>query len=224
MAQIVRNTTLSKNDFREGVYVCPVAAICNHFICLHSSPWIHPYIGYVSVTENESWNGIETAVELHRCSENSCLLCVMKIIDKTIDVGTGYLIRVLISRFWRGIPSSRMWRRMAHVRTDILEERIASIIKVEKLCELWTALAVTSNLHQMQNSTIVGPFSCVPVFYLRNVGDPIFSVHVFIFIVTEHNVLLLWIGSPDRPPDQQESVTDLCGLWISKVPTNRTQL
>jgi hypothetical protein len=34
---------------------------------------------------------------------------------------------------------------MALVRTDILEENIASIIRMERISELGTALAVTSN-------------------------------------------------------------------------------
>jgi hypothetical protein len=38
-----------------------------------------------------------------------------------------------------------MLRRVAHVRTDISEERIASIIKVKIIGELGTTLAVTSD-------------------------------------------------------------------------------
>jgi hypothetical protein len=34
---------------------------------------------------------------------------------------------------------------MAHVGTDVLEEHVASIIKVEKIRELGTTLAVTNN-------------------------------------------------------------------------------
>jgi hypothetical protein len=40
------------------------------------------------------------------------------------------------------MPSSGIVRRIALVRTDILEERIASIIKVTRIGELGTALAV----------------------------------------------------------------------------------
>jgi hypothetical protein len=41
--------------------------------------------------------------------------------------------------------SSGMLRRVALVRTDVSGERSASIIRVAKICELGTTLAVTSN-------------------------------------------------------------------------------
>jgi hypothetical protein len=41
--------------------------------------------------------------------------------------------------------SSGMLRRVALVRTDVSEERIASFIRVTRICELETTLAVTSN-------------------------------------------------------------------------------
>jgi hypothetical protein len=43
------------------------------------------------------------------------------------------------------MSSSGMWRRVALVRTDVLEESIGSIIKVERIREQGTALAVASN-------------------------------------------------------------------------------
>jgi hypothetical protein len=43
------------------------------------------------------------------------------------------------------MPSYGMLRRVALVRTDIAEERIASIIRVTRISELGTTLAVTSN-------------------------------------------------------------------------------
>jgi hypothetical protein len=39
-----------------------------------------------------------------------------------------------------------MLRRVTLVRTDVLEERIVSIIRTTKIAELQTALAVNSNL------------------------------------------------------------------------------
>jgi hypothetical protein len=45
-----------------------------------------------------------------------------------------------------------MLRRLAPVRTDISEERIASIIKVTRIGELGTALAVTSNRRKLRFS------------------------------------------------------------------------
>jgi hypothetical protein len=43
------------------------------------------------------------------------------------------------------MPSSGMLRLVALVRTDVSEERIASIIRVTRIGELGTTLAVTSN-------------------------------------------------------------------------------
>jgi hypothetical protein len=41
--------------------------------------------------------------------------------------------------------SSEVWRCVAIVRINVSEEYIASIIKVERITELGTLLAVTSN-------------------------------------------------------------------------------
>jgi hypothetical protein len=43
------------------------------------------------------------------------------------------------------MPSSGMLRRLAFVRTDVSEECIASIFRMEIMGELGTKLAVTSN-------------------------------------------------------------------------------
>jgi hypothetical protein len=43
------------------------------------------------------------------------------------------------------MPSSGMLRRVALVKTDIWEKRIASIIRVARIGELGTTLAETSN-------------------------------------------------------------------------------
>jgi hypothetical protein len=43
------------------------------------------------------------------------------------------------------MPSSDIYHRVAIFTTDVSEELIASIIKVERISELETALAVTSN-------------------------------------------------------------------------------
>jgi hypothetical protein len=41
---------------------------------------------------------------------------------------------------------SAIWRRVALVRTDISDERIASMLGVKRISELGTALAVTGRL------------------------------------------------------------------------------
>jgi hypothetical protein len=46
-----------------------------------------------------------------------------------------------------------MLRHVALVRTDISEERTASIIRVTRIGELGTALAVTSNRHRLRRNT-----------------------------------------------------------------------
>jgi hypothetical protein len=42
------------------------------------------------------------------------------------------------------MSSSGVCRRVVHIRTDISEERVASIIRAEKISELGITLAVTS--------------------------------------------------------------------------------
>jgi hypothetical protein len=54
------------------------------------------------------------------------------------------------------MPSFGMLRRVAPVRTEVSEERIISIIRVIKIGELRTTLAVTNN-----RSTVLQPASVV---------------------------------------------------------------
>jgi thioester reductase-like protein len=49
------------------------------------------------------------------------------------------------SRLLLRMPSYGMLRRVALVRTEVSEERIASIIRVTRIGELGTTLAITSN-------------------------------------------------------------------------------
>jgi hypothetical protein len=51
------------------------------------------------------------------------------------------------------MPSSRMLRRVALVRTDVSEERVASMIRVTRISELGTTLAVTSNRRRLRISS-----------------------------------------------------------------------
>jgi hypothetical protein len=49
--------------------------------------------------------------------------------------------------------SSGMLRRVALVRTDVSEELIASFIRVTRIGELGTMLAVTGNRHMLRRNT-----------------------------------------------------------------------
>jgi hypothetical protein len=55
--------------------------------------------------------------------------------------------------------SSGMLRRVALVRTDVSEELSASVIRVTRISELGTTLAVTSNRRTLRSAK-----------FLRNVG------------------------------------------------------
>jgi hypothetical protein len=54
---------------------------------------------------------------------------------------------------------SGMLRRVTLVRTDVSEERSASIIRVTRMGELGTTLAVTSNRRKVQRNANVIPSS-----------------------------------------------------------------
>jgi hypothetical protein len=51
------------------------------------------------------------------------------------------------------MPFSGMLRRVALVRTDVSEEYSASIIRVTRICEIGTTLAVTSNRRTLIRTT-----------------------------------------------------------------------
>jgi hypothetical protein len=58
------------------------------------------------------------------------------------------------------MPSSGLLRRVALVRTDVSEELSASFIRVTKIGEVGTTLAVTSNRRKLRRNTLVfGIFS-----------------------------------------------------------------
>jgi hypothetical protein len=73
--------------------------------------------------------------------------------------------------------SSGMLRHVALVRTDVLEELSSSTIRVKRIGELGTTLAVTSNRRAMHASVASYSFtdSCHPddegAEFLRNVGS-----------------------------------------------------
>jgi hypothetical protein len=51
------------------------------------------------------------------------------------------------------MASSGMLRRVALIRIDVSEERSASIIRVTRIGELGTTLALTSNRRMLQRNT-----------------------------------------------------------------------
>jgi hypothetical protein len=53
----------------------------------------------------------------------------------------------------RGMVSSGMLHRVALVRTDVLEEPSTSFIRVTRIDELETTLAVTSNRRMLRRNT-----------------------------------------------------------------------
>jgi hypothetical protein len=55
------------------------------------------------------------------------------------------------------MASSGMLRRVALVRTDVLEELSASFIRVTRICELETTLAVTSNRRTLRRNNVLSP-------------------------------------------------------------------
>jgi hypothetical protein len=59
------------------------------------------------------------------------------------------LANAVLAWLWR-IPSSEMLRRVALVRTDVSEELIASTMRVTRIGEVGTTLAVTSNRHTLR--------------------------------------------------------------------------
>jgi hypothetical protein len=72
------------------------------------------------------------------------------------------------------MTSSGMLRRVALVRTDVLEELSASFMRVSRIGELGTKLAVTSNRRTLRRNTKFTD-SCHPdeggATFLRNVGS-----------------------------------------------------
>jgi hypothetical protein len=53
------------------------------------------------------------------------------------------------------MPSSEMLRRVTAVRADVSEECISSIIRVTRISEVGTTLAITSNRSTLPRNTIV---------------------------------------------------------------------
>jgi hypothetical protein len=65
------------------------------------------------------------------------------------------------------MASSGMLRRVALVRTDVSEELSTSFIRVTRICELGTTVAVTSSLRQLLLTATVGPSSPILVILMK---------------------------------------------------------
>jgi hypothetical protein len=69
-----------------------------------------------------------------------------------------------------------MWHRVGLVRTDVSEEFIVSIIRVTRIGELGTTLAVTSNRNTLRRNNVPGSLILVILMirgdtFPRNVGS-----------------------------------------------------
>jgi hypothetical protein len=62
-------------------------------------------------------------------------------------------LQIMLTRPARRMASSGMLRRVALVKTDVSEELSASIIRVTRIGELETTLAVTSNRRMLRRNT-----------------------------------------------------------------------
>jgi hypothetical protein len=95
------------------------------------------------------------------------------------------------------MPSSVMLQHVALVRTDISEERRASIIRVTRIGELGTTFAVTSNRRRLRRNT--KPDSC----HLDDGGATIFQKSVLRRTtrrnIPEYDILQYFIGIAVSP-------------------------
>jgi hypothetical protein len=72
------------------------------------------------------------------------------------------------------MPSSGMLRLVAIVRTNVSEERIASIIRVTRIVELGTMSALTSNQNTLRRNTV---YKCTRATRLNTAEDGILHSH-----------------------------------------------
>jgi hypothetical protein len=101
------------------------------------------------------------------CASNMCTGSIINIYKIYINYSDLRCSRLWL---WR-MPSSEMLRHVAIVRTDVSEERIAPIIRVTRIGELGTTLAVTSNIYT--GSILIR--SVLPLLVIANIpSSPIF--------------------------------------------------
>jgi hypothetical protein len=95
---------------------------------------------------------------------------------------------------WR-IPSSEIVRRVAPVRTDISQESSASIIRVTRIRELGTTLAVTSNPRALRKNIMWEK--------KRQYGIPDWGWRVTTNVVPSHRLLSPWCWTRYVPPKRR---------------------
>jgi hypothetical protein len=69
------------------------------------------------------------------------------------------------------MASSGMLLHVALVRTDVLEELTSTIIRVTRIGEIGTTLAVTTNQRTLRRNTKYGHPDDICVKFLRNLGS-----------------------------------------------------
>jgi hypothetical protein len=72
------------------------------------------------------------------------------------------------------MPSPGMLRRVALVRTDVSEERTASIIRMTRISELGTTLAITSNRRRLRRNTV--SLTLLRIESWASVRNPVFGI------------------------------------------------
>jgi hypothetical protein len=124
---------------------------------LHVTPyvfvaWCHPelHTSFGGDTRLTFLTNVPHALVLELYSLYSQLTCLAYLYDKQL-----FLSDRRFSRQWLGrMPSSGMWRHVALVRTDVSEECITFIIRVTRMSELRTTLAVTSNWSKVRQRNV----------------------------------------------------------------------
>jgi hypothetical protein len=134
-----------------------------HFFRMCSISYVSSLVLYVHCASHMCWAYFEFPLlilmarlfSLHQIA-NVCAVCSRYLGGSAfipISMQSMQDMRFSWQWLWR-MPSSGMLRHVVLVRTDVSEERGASIIRVTIIGELGTMLAVTSNQHMLQTNTV----------------------------------------------------------------------